>query len=395
MKYFFVPGRKWSLSLAELTSVISQRDINNVELLKSEDLMIFDLQIELNEAMELFNDLGGFVKFGHVVGDPYTFLHEFFLKSERNKEEKVNFSLSFYPDKNSKNRVEEGSLMKLGMELKKWLRENSFKSRFVSKPHSLVTSPVLMNTNKVLESGFELNQFTHPKKNTKLWGVTLSVQDYEGFSTRDYDRPRSNKKKGMIPPKLARIMVNLAQLPKGSTIWDPFCGSGTIPMEAMMLGYNVLASDIDETSIEETKENLKWLSDSNWISHCKHIVFQHDIADGMPQNLSFDAIVTETFLGPVLRKEISVNEIEEIMKSRKPLFDALEEIAKQATVKRKQKKIILVVPSFKSHQGWVEMNTSFKSDSNIKDITSEVATFPLHWDRPNSIIRRNIKIFAF
>jgi hypothetical protein len=105
--------------------------------------------------------------------------------------------------------------------------------------------------------------------------------------------------------------------------------------------------------------------------------------------------VTEPYLGPVLKKEVTVEEVEQIMSSIKPLFDALEQIALSSSVKGRDKRIVIVIPSFKSHYGWIEMEAAFDGSSKVKDITSTVSDFPLHWDRPNSIIRRNIKIFAF
>lgn len=53
---------------------------------------------------------------------------------------------------------------------------------------------------------------------------TVWIQDIESYSDRDMNRDRSMTV-GMMPPKLAQIMVNLGT--KGSyndMVWDPFCG---------------------------------------------------------------------------------------------------------------------------------------------------------------------------
>ncbi len=43
-------------------------------------------------------------------------------------------------------------------------------------------------------------------------------------------------------------------------ILDPFCGSGTILQEAMLLGFkNIYGSDKDKRAIANSKENINWL----------------------------------------------------------------------------------------------------------------------------------------
>ena len=280
------------------------------------------------------------------------------------------------------------------MKLKRWLKDYGYRARFVAKTTEPITSSVLLSTNKVLTDGFELCLLSHPKNGDTLWGVTLAIQDYAGFAERDYGRPRVNKKKGMLPPKLARIMVNLAELPEKSCIWDPFCGSGTVLMETLLLGYSVIGTDIDQTSVDETKENLAWLCDTYWISHTQYQVNLHDIRDGVPVISEFDGIVTEPYLGPILRSAVSVERMESIVKEIQPLYEAIERIThKKSTVKKKR--AVIVVPGFKTDQGWIDMDPSFESAPHIDDLTQKISSYPLQWDRPNSIIRRNLKIYAF
>ncbi|HZU77806.1 MAG TPA: DNA methyltransferase, partial [Dehalococcoidia bacterium] len=47
-----------------------------------------------------------------------------------------------------------------------------------------------------------------------------------------------------FPPQLARWMVEEFSRP-GETVLDPFAGSGTMLVEARLLGRNALAADID------------------------------------------------------------------------------------------------------------------------------------------------------
>ncbi len=90
---------------------------------------------------------------------------------------------------------------------------------------------------------------------------TEAVQPFEQFSARDFGRPGRDDLSGMLPPKLAMIMINLAQTSLNSILLDPFCGSGTILSEALLLGYkNLIGSDISEKAVEDTKINIDWIA---------------------------------------------------------------------------------------------------------------------------------------
>src|SRR3989344_6013764 len=94
-----------------------------------------------------------------------------------------------------------------------------------------------------------------------LAGRTEAVQDFEAWSKHDFGRPSRDAKSGMLPPKLARLMVNLSGVqPEGSAILDPFCGSGTILMEAALMGSKaVIGSDISKKAVADTGRNMEWM----------------------------------------------------------------------------------------------------------------------------------------
>lgn len=57
-------------------------------------------------------------------------------------------------------------------------------------------------------------------------------------------------------PRLARFMVNLSAAPPGGSVLDPCCGTGSILVEAALLGYHVHGSDISERSVTGSRRNL-------------------------------------------------------------------------------------------------------------------------------------------
>ena len=60
-----------------------------------------------------------------------------------------------------------------------------------------------------------------------------------------------------MPPKLARCMVNLAKPKPGDLILDPFCGTGSILIEAALIGCRILGMDIQKRMAHGSLKNFK------------------------------------------------------------------------------------------------------------------------------------------
>lgn len=56
--------------------------------------------------------------------------------------------------------------------------------------------------------------------------------------------------------KLGRCIVNLSHLSEGKTICDPFCGTGTILLEAESMGMRAIGIDFDRIMCKITNKNL-------------------------------------------------------------------------------------------------------------------------------------------
>ena len=85
-----------------------------------------------------------------------------------------------------------------------------------------------------------------------------------------------------LKPKLARALVNLAGVKKGK-IWDPFCGTGGILIEAGLIGLEVEGSDVDPLMIKAAKDNFK-----KYNLDCKF-----EVKDSRKVKVGCDAIVTD------------------------------------------------------------------------------------------------------
>ena len=295
MKYFFVLGTNTALSIAELHAVL---DLSNWQLLAA-DLLIADSAREI-QAEKLIARLGGTIKIGLVrdeiaAGDMVR-LTSAIRNLARTKQEKsgggkFNFGFSDYGRKAFDKKD-------LGAKLKKYFSENKISSRFVISREKTLSS-VVVAQNKLLTRGIEfiLVEF----ENQVLIGETFAVQPFKDLSLRDYGRPARDDLSGMLPPKLAQIMINLAQLREDAVIIDPFCGSGTILSEAALAGHkNLFGSDVSLKAVEDTRKNISWLKELYKIPDFKLKLFvkKAEYLSKFIKSESIDAVITEPYLGP-------------------------------------------------------------------------------------------------
>lgn len=63
-----------------------------------------------------------------------------------------------------------------------------------------------------------------------------------------------------LHPKLARALVNLARVPSGGLILDPFCGTGGILLEASQIGLRPVGADIRTSMVAGSRKSLRSLA---------------------------------------------------------------------------------------------------------------------------------------
>ncbi len=319
---FFILGSHPELSRAEIEAVIGKKPVviqfGNV-------LVLDDVQENLSQ---LENRLAGTVKIGHIVGETSIWnKHELAnliasYAAEASGRNKISFGLSVY-DMGDTVAVKKAAadLRALGLEIKKNLRETGRPVRYVSSKEPELSS-VIVEENELLASGGEFVLLL--AKNRILVGQTGAVQPYKAWSERDYGRPARDAKSGMLPPKLARIMINLSGVsPSGKTILDPFCGSGTVLMEAQLMGFQTLiGTDISEKAIADTTANLAWLSETFELtspSILLHTIPVQEIDQVI--NHPVDLIVTETFLGTPRTKSLTDEQFGTTKKELRKMYD--------------------------------------------------------------------------
>ncbi|KKR56456.1 MAG: hypothetical protein UU08_C0027G0002 [Candidatus Uhrbacteria bacterium GW2011_GWE2_40_58] len=326
---FFILGNQPTLALAEIASVVGKN--HDYSLVTPEVLFLPDDDLNLSALQER---LGSVIKTGLLLGELPKWDQQELAQlisaysQEAPGKEKISFGISVYDvDKTTNNNELHKQLQRLGLETKKLLKETGRPIRYVSSKESVLSS-VIVKTNQLLESGGEFVIFLF--QNKVLVGQTVAVQNFEAWSERDYGRPARDAKSGMLPPKLARTMINLAGIdPKEKILLDPFCGSGTVLMEAVLLGCKeVIGSDISEKAMADTKKNMNWFS-QNFLETRPNLLLFISPAQQLKEQYQtpVDLIITETYLGPPRKGKESENSLKEKMQEIETLVkDSLIEL---------------------------------------------------------------------
>ena len=221
MKYLAVLGRQPEISIAELEASDFCTDIDR---------------------------LGGTQKLAvKLETSPLDFLRQL-------PDGKITLGVSDYSEKASKK-----SASLEALKLKKILVRHGRSVRVVENKDAVLSTATSLHNGL---SGKNERKIELIKSNDE-WYRVIGVQDIDAYAKRDQARPARDAKVGMLPPKLAQILINLCgPLPEGATILDPFCGTGVVLQEALLMGYRAYGTDLSDRMVEYSEKNLKWLLES-------------------------------------------------------------------------------------------------------------------------------------
>lgn len=220
---------------------------------------------------------------------------------------------------------------------------------------------------------------------------TIFIQDYEAWSGREYGRPYSDSKRGMLPIKIARMVVNIAfqSGKKNGLLFDPFCGMGSILGEALLSGWQVLGSDISEDVISKSQKNILWLMNKSGINDPAIAKFFTSDATHISSSvapLSVDALVTEPFMGSTNIGEggVSIEKVKNIAKGLEKLYIGC--LKDWHTVLKPGGIIVMAIPSF-FVSGRVFYVKNVVDRCEMLGYTTKAG--PIEYSRPQAAVRRN------
>jgi len=382
--YYFLIGRTPELSIQELKSVLPDQELIQF----TEELVRAELESD-EQAMTLFKQLGGSLKVMKQVG-------VFNLVDEESLLDYIAAYLAQFPKPTfAIAEINRQNIPKIENQfIKNRLKARNISSRFIEGSRSGLTAAVLTHQDLielVIIRMDEDTMFTH----------TLATQDIDDWTRRDRVKPYADRKKGMLPPKLARMMTNLArgnwkreqrltplsQL-KTPFLYDPFCGSGTVLLEALMLELPVSGSDIDQDAVRGTQNNLDWFSQM-YQSQIEAAVFYSDATLVTSEQLKtpVDLLVTEPFLGKPNPQEI---QLPNIFKGLEKLYwGAFRQWTK---ILADQAVLVIIFP-------YVEAGKTVYALEKLIDKLAVLGytpvSEPIMYHRPQAVVQRQIWQFVF
>ncbi|MBQ3410085.1 hypothetical protein IJG66_01865 [Candidatus Saccharibacteria bacterium] len=289
MKYLAVLGRQPEISCAELSAQFGQVQVSGRK------VAVF----EANTPPEI-DRLGGSLKIAEeIAGEPLDFLLNL-------PEGKITLGISDYSAKTNAK-----TATKIAIKLKNSLKKSKRSVR------------ILPNSSAEISTAAALHNGLGRKKNhleliivNGKWYRVIGVQNIEAYAARDQARPARDARVGMLPPKLAQILINLCgPLQPEAVVLDPFCGTGVVLQEALLMGYRAYGTDVSERMTAYSRKNLQALSRSRpsgpslradgarprpWPAESLDSAWRIFPADATSATWQqpIDAVACETYLGP-------------------------------------------------------------------------------------------------
>lgn len=439
MQTLIIHGRQPGLGRAELESLYGAEKMRTV----GQSATLIDL-----EPKEIdFSRLGGMVKFCKVLAlldtTNWNDIEKFLLSTtpehfENLPEGKLKIGLSVYELKTSPRRLQATAL-----KIKSMGKQTGRSIRVIPNKTQALNSATVLYNKLTQKLGWEL-VFVRTGEQT-IVAQSIAVQDIDKYAARDQNRPYRDARIGMLPPKLAQTIINLAvgkqaqqgqgfDAAQGSSekrtnrtngteserqsvsnaamreeqkwiassareqnsaplvLLDPFCGTGVILQEAVLMGYGVLGSDIDLRMVEYSEWNLQWLRSWKKIMqpHCEHIKQADATKEKWDHN--FDAVACETYLGPPLSSLPDQEALQKIIDDCDHLHaDFLKNIAHQTNPGLR---LCVAVPAWKTKSGFKRLATLDKLGSlgyNRVSFTHARAD-ELIYHRPSQIVARELVV---
>ena len=374
-KLAFVLGSNWLLSIAELLVYIQDRGLDGTLIDHTRNAAIVDIKqrLDSDQIVDMQSALGGCYKIGKVIWeyDIEVPLKAFPAKNVASKEnlkeirkcpwlkiiwprvngKKVKFGISTYPIFDGRFPINFRRFTRgMDEQVKQLLLENGARKadyyaydepdRRVERRLNIALWPKTIAKNALLATpnAEVLAIFSEEKL---YIARTRIVYDSMLQQYRDESRPFVSSEIS-TSPKICRTLLNLAGARPGDTILDPFCGTGTILMEAALLGMNCIGMDINGDQVQGARTNLKWLGKDLGMK-LEYDIFKGDVRElSSLQKKQVDAVAFEPLLGPIYKKPPVLEEAEKTIKELTTLYrQALTEIAK---VLRPDGRVAMTIP---------------------------------------------------
>jgi len=306
-------GRQTALGIAELERVFGGKFITP---LSPQSIRIGSENFEIQR-------FGGVLKAGKIISElPNSDWHQvsqkivqYYTSEWSSFEGKITLGISAYNFN-----IDAREVQKTGVILKQKLKKSDVSLRLVPNLEPALSTATSHHNKLGLSANKVELIIVRTNDNKVIIAESTGSQNITAYAKRDQERPKRDAFVGMLPPKLAQIMINLAMRNnsrKGSqykpTILDPFCGTGVILQEAVLMGYSAYGTDLSEKMVSYSCDNLNWLSDNH------RIKYDYKVSKGDAMNMKWqqpiDAVVSETYLGQPFSAPPSPSKLTEVVKN--------------------------------------------------------------------------------
>jgi tRNA (guanine10-N2)-dimethyltransferase len=304
--YIAILGRQPALGMSELEAVYG-----------SDNLRWFSDQSATIAASSFSIDhLGGAQKAGRVIIElshadwrrASMKIVQTYLKEWANFEGKLTLGISAYGFDVSPREVQ-----KTGIILKQKLKTNDVSLRLIPNEDTAISSAASHHNKLGLADNKKELLVIRSRSGKVIIAESIGAQNITAYALRDQKRPKRDAFVGMLPPKLAQIMINLASTEgekNVKTLLDPFCGTGVILQEAALMGYRVYGTDLADKMIDFSEANLTWLAESH------HLQINSQLHPGDAMDTAWkqpiDAVACESYLGQPFSAPPSPSKLEQV-----------------------------------------------------------------------------------
>jgi tRNA G10 N-methylase Trm11 len=292
LRSIVILGRQPALGLAELESLYGANEV----------VALGEHAAALTAAADTvaFERLGGSVKLCKLLtrlnttnwGD----IERYLVKNTPEHaamlpEGKIQIGISVYGFTESAQRIQA-----TGLSVKKAIKKAGRSVRLTPNTEPALSSAQVQHNHLTGPTGWEL-VLVRDNNQTYL-AQTVQIQDITAYTIRDRERPKRDSRVGMLPPKLAQIIINLAAAktaPAGHVVLDPFCGTGVVLQEAELMGFDAYGTDLEPRMIDYSAHNLEWFGQR--YPHPTPAILEIGDATSWKWQSHVDIVACETYLG--------------------------------------------------------------------------------------------------
>jgi tRNA G10 N-methylase Trm11 len=383
----FVLGKNWILSIAELVMHLQDRGVMGgiVDHSRTAAIVLIEDELDDEALVEMLSSLGGCFKVGKVIkkierrvvqgafprrgkveNQNRNILRECHWISEiwkRPANQRIKFGVSTYPLFGKESDVD---LRKFTLGMDEWIKKQLLDKRAKrvayyaydeadrrdpKKPNTALWPGTIARYNLLKAPNAEI---LAALMQSKLYlAKTIAVYDSELQRYRDESRPYVEAEIS-TSPKICRTLLTLAGARSGDTILDPFCGTGTLLMEAAMLGMRCIGVDINGDTVQGARSNLKWLG-ADFGEQLDFKVIRGDarnVANLVGETV--DAVAFEPELGPVHVQKPVRQMAEKVLKTLTALYR--EVLLSVDSCLRSEGRVAMTVPAINTTEGKVAID---------------------------------------